>query len=171
MEVTPAGFTTNTVDVITRVTALTVTTRNARTKQTAGSGRSLSVVLPALRLWENVDSGSPPPLGVPYVEEQYLPGPQFIDNDGWQGALVMRPMYSPRIYVPANTGFLADSRYADAIQALYAPDTQFTLASGNRLTVRGDVAPFRGQRTQAAPGWSCIPLTIPLECRSTAILT
>jgi len=171
MEVTPVGFSANTVSVITRVTALTITVKNARYPQASASGRRLTVGLPSLRLWENADSGSPPPVGVPYVEEQYIPGPAFIGNDGDQGILEMRPMYAPRVYVPSNTGFLADSRYADAIQALYAPGTQFTLASGNRLTVRGDVAPYRAQRTNPAPGWSCIPVTIPLRCTSVAILT
>lgn len=170
MEVTPFGFTTNPVDVITNVTALAMTVANARSAKVAAAGRSLTVALPTLRLWENVDAGSPPPMGVPYVEEQYLPGPAFIGNDSDMGILEMRPMYAPRVYVPANTGFLADSRYADAITSLFAPGTQFTLASGNKLIVRGDTAPYRGQRSQAAPGWSCIPITIPLRCRSVAVL-
>jgi hypothetical protein len=165
MEITPAGFTTNTVDTITAVTALTLTTRNARTAEASASGRTISVGLPASIAAEN--KAFTPVGGVPYVEEQYIPGPEMVSTDGGQGLLELRPMYSPRVYVPANNGILADSRYADAIRALFKPCTVLTLptgSSGDWCEVRKDTAPYRGQRAPSVTaGWSCIPITIPLK--------
>jgi hypothetical protein len=169
MEVTSTGFTANPTDVILGVSALTITTRNGRGAQAAGAGRSLVVGLPSLRAWENADFT--PTRGLPFLEEQFMPGIAFTTNDGDDGMLERRPMYSPRVYVPSNTGFLADGRYADAIAALFAPGTQIPIASGEKLVVRGDVAPMLGQRAPAAlPGWSCIPVTIALRCRTVAVL-
>lgn len=168
MEITPTGFAANTVDTITAVSALTLTTRNSRAVESAASGRTISVGLPASIAKEN--EKFVPVNGVPYVEEQYVPGPEFVSTDGGQGLLELRPMYSPRVYVPANVGILADGRYADAIKALFKPATVLTLptgSAGDSCEVRKDAAPFRGQRAPSATaGWSCVPITIPLKAQT-----
>lgn len=160
MEITPVGFAANTVDTITGVTALAVTTRNARSVEIAASARSLTVGLPALRLWENT-SLIPIPQQ-PYVEEQYVPGVEILDEDGRKGVLELRPMYSPRVYVPANTDIAAGSRYADAIRRLFALETDLTIvgaASNEKCEVR--LPPQSGQRApDATSAWSCIPVSI-----------
>ncbi len=79
-------------------------------------------------------------------------------------------MYSPRIYVPDGTGISADGKYADAIRRHYSPGTLMVSTDGARVQVRGDVAPFRGQRLPSTtPGWSCIPITIPCRVRTIAV--
>lgn len=165
MEITPSGFAANPVDTIVAVSALSIVTRNARSAESAASGRSLTVGLPSGRAWENVTYT--PVTGTPYMEEQYLPGPAGFDSDGYAGLLALAPMYSPRIYTPADTGVSGDGRYADAIARLFAPGTAMALSSGDTLIVRNNPAPFRGQRfPSATPGWSCVPVTIPLQVRT-----
>jgi hypothetical protein len=116
--------------------------------EAAAAGRLMSVGLPSNGAWEN--STYIPITGVPYIEEQYIPGPGFIANDGYAGLLELRPMYSPRVYVPLDTGISADGRYADAITRLFLPGTTLPLATGDQFVVRGDVAPMRGQRAPSA---------------------
>lgn len=192
MWVTPSGFATNTPGVVTRVTAtdLDVTlylitypapsfaqsvSSPAMTVEGVASGRSLAVGLPAMQAWENTTLT--PIDGVPYVEEQYVPGPAFVANDGFQGRMELRPTYAPRIYVPASVGIGADGRYADAMLRLFAPGTAIPLptgAAGDSCVVRGqsgEPAPQLGQRSPgASPGWSTIPITIPLRVLTTSSL-
>lgn len=159
MEITPAGFASNPVDVITGVTALAVTTKNGRTVESAGSGRSLTVGLPSDRAWENVQLN--PTSGKPYVEEQYIPGPMHLDSLGANGDIELTPMYQLQIYTPENTGIGAGTRYVDALTVLFAPNTEIPVGS-EKLTVRASPAAFRGQRQIGAPGYSTIPFTVPL---------
>lgn len=173
MEITPAGFAANVVDTIRSISddGLTITTKNARTAERAAAGRSLTVGLPVTRLWENAVPVTAIQQGTPYVEEQYLPGPESLDSGGKGGLITMTPMYSPRVYVPENTGISADGRYADAIKALFTPKTQLTIPGGGVLRVRQKPAPFRGQRGKSAvEGWSCIPITIPCWTQTTNTL-
>jgi hypothetical protein len=166
MEVAPSGFTFNLFGTITAVTDLTMTIAGGRTAEVAAGGRSVIVGLPSQQVWEN--RVFTPTTGAPYVEEQYIPGPKSLDSIGPNGIVTLEPMYSPRIYVPSNTNIGADGRYADAIEALFAPRTLIPLPTGELLYVRGTPAPFRGQRApSAAAGWSCIPITIPCRVQTT----
>lgn len=184
MEVAASGFGTNGVSVITSVSALNlgvsrlVLTTNAEGAQVvtrppmvvegAAAGRSLVAGLPSLRAWENARFDRV--TGQPYVEEQYIPGPETMRTDSYAGLLELTPMYSPRIFAPANRGISADGNYADAIRRLFTPGTTMTLATGEQLIVRGDVAAFRGQRAQSdPPGWSVIPITIPLRVTTVSV--
>jgi hypothetical protein len=168
MELATAGFASNGTRVITQVTPTTITVAGSLTPEVAAAGRTLSVGLPSNRAWENVTYV--PVTGVPYIEEQYIPGPAAMVNDGYAGLLELRPMYSPRVYVPLDTGISADGRYADAITRLFLPGTTLPLATGDQFVVRGDAAPMRGQRAPSAtPGWSCIPVTIPLKVTTVAV--
>lgn len=165
MEVVPAGFGSNPTSTITSVTALAVTVKDARTAENAGAGRSLTVGLPSLRAWENTNFT--PIVGVPYVEEQYIPGPTARLTLGSTSQLEVLPLYSPRIYVPQNTGLGADGGYADALLTLFAPNTTMRLANGDILRVRGDQAPYLGQRYPSDPrGYSVVPVNIPLRLRT-----
>lgn len=178
MEVTPAGFATNVAGVVTNVTAtdLTVTlyqvttvngvrtvTYPAMTIEAPAPGRTLSVGLPTLRAWENVALKKVP--GVPYFEEQYIPGPTVLATIGPNGLLIAEPMYSPRVYVPAGVGIAAGGAYLRALLTLFTSKTVLALPNGDTLRVRGDVGPFLGQRhPDADENWSVEPVTIPFRC-------
>jgi hypothetical protein len=133
MELATAGFASNGTRVITQVTPTTITVAGSLTPEVAAAGRTLSVGLPSNRAWENVTYV--PVTGVPYIEEQYIPGPAAMVNDGYAGLLELRPMYSPRVYVPLDTGISADGRYADAITRLFLPGTTLPLATGDQFVV------------------------------------
>jgi len=164
MEITPAGFTANTVDVLTGVTALTLTTKNARAAETAASGRSISVGLPALRAWENLDFE--PTTGRPFVEEDYLPGPAAQVTLGPLGQIETLPQYVVKFYGLRNTGTGALYRMADAALALFAPRTGLTLSTGDVVTVQTNPAPYRSQLIPSEPGWAVCVVTVPCRGRS-----
>lgn len=160
MEITPSGFVSNPVDVLTGVTATTLTTKNTRTVEAAAGGRIIAVGLPARRGWENI--ALQPVAGMPYVEEDYLPGPAQLRTLGPSGTIEILPQYVVRLFGPQNVGIGALGKYAQAILALFAPKTAIAVGS-NTLRVRGDVAPLRGQLLQDASGWAVIPVNIPLR--------
>jgi hypothetical protein len=140
--------------------------------------------LPSLRALEDIPFTRVD--GQPYLEEQYLPGPGTVPHDGYEGLLKLTPMYVLRLYTPANSGISASAKYADAILRLFAPGTVLPLPNAGSLfypdavlpytgeeslVVRADFAPYPGQRSPSdPPGWSVVPITIPLECRSISIL-
>jgi hypothetical protein len=163
MEVTPAGFTTNTPRVITAVSALALTVSGAVTPESAASGRSLTVGLPSNRAWENV--AFQPTAGVPWVREEFIPGPAAQVTIGPLGELQAEPMYALYVNVPAETG-LTGKRYVDALRVLFAPRTQIALSTGDTIRVRADTGPFAGQLQQSAPGFAVQPFTIPLQLRT-----
>jgi hypothetical protein len=172
MELTPAGFATNTPRVITSVTPAVITVSGAVPVEAFAGGRSLTVGLPSSRSWEGLAFS--PTSGVPWIEEQYLPGPEAIMNDGYQGRYELRPIYAPRVYVQENVGVPADAKYADAIRRLFAPGTSLPLPTGSA----GDVcialdkpAVTRGQRLHTAvAGWTMIPVTIPFRALTVSSL-
>lgn len=163
MEITPAGFATNTRRVIKDVSALAITTTTALTAEAAAGGRSLTVGLPSSRAWENV--AFQPTAGVPWVREEFVPGPTSQVTIGPTGELEATPMYAIHVHVKADSG-LTPVRYVDALRVLFAPRTQITLANGDTLRVRADTGPYAGQLQQSQPGFAVQPLTIPLRLRS-----
>lgn len=166
MEFTPSGFASNPVDTIIDVNDLTVTTKNGRTVEGAAGGRTLSVGLPLARAWENKKPVADPPVpGVPFVKEQYIPGPPAQQvTVGPLGDIELMPMYALHIHVPANSGFEAASAYADAIMRLFTPRTAIPVGSEVlRVLARG---PFRGQLLNSAPGFAVVPITAPLWIRT-----
>lgn len=167
MELVPAGFATNTPRVITGVTALTITVSGAVTAEVAAGGRSLTVGLPSNRAWENV--ALTPTTGVPYVEEQYLPGPVAQVTLGPLGELEALPQYVLLFHLPSSTG-LTVIRYTDALLRLFAPRTAITLANGDVVRVRSDVGPSVGQLQQSQPGFAVKPIAIPLRVRTANIV-
>lgn len=166
MEATPSGFSSNPVDVITNVDALNITTKNTRGAEVAAGGRTLSVGLPLNRGWENKKPVTDPPTqGVPYVLEQYIPGPTAQVTLGALGEIEMRPMYTLQVFVPSESGIEAASKYADSIIRLFAPRTAIAVGS-DVLRVRTDVGPFRGQLLQREPSFAAVSITIPLFLRT-----
>lgn len=171
MEVTPSGFTTNTARVIKAVTATTLTVTATLTAESAASGRTLAVVLPSQRVWENTEpvnaSGTRITLegGTPYVTEEYIPGPTERITLGTYGELEGSPLYRPTVYVPSNTGRAALAKYADALLTLFAPQTPITL-SGALLEVRSNPGPFLGQIVQIETGFAAVAVNVPLRYRT-----
>lgn len=165
MEFTPSGFATNTPHVITAVDATTITTADTITAETASSGRTLTVGLPALRAWENV--AFTPTAGRWYVEEDYLPGPSAQETLGPLGQVEALPQYVLKLYGTAGHGPEALYTVADALLTLFAPRTNLTLSTGDQFVVRTNPAPYRSQLV-AAPqgGWSVVTVTIPGRVRS-----
>jgi hypothetical protein len=166
MEVSGSGFAAsanNAVKTITAVSALAITCSGTTTE--AAGTRTLTVALPGDRAWEGLEFE--PTQGDPWVDEQYLPGPMRRETLGATAQLEVLPQYVLRVYVPAGKGADAARLYADKLLTLFAPSTVMTLASGDTLRVRGDLAPYAGQLIQTGPGWSVIPVTVPLRMRTT----
>lgn len=179
---TRTGFATNTPGVVTGVTAtdLTVTlflityssgvqtvSNPAMTVESAASGRTIAVPLPAMQSYENV--AFQPTAGVPWVEEQFIPGPASQVTIGPLGELEALPMYALYVNVPAETG-LTVKRYVNALRTLFAPRTAIPLANGDVLRVRSDTGPYAGQLQQGQPGFAVQPLTIPLRIRTANVI-
>lgn len=182
MEILASGFGTsdnNGRGVVTHVTALALTVTAydvdevdgklstvARTLavESEGAGREISVPRPGLMAWENIPIR--PTRGVPYTEEQYLPGPPPRQITlGPLGELEIEPMYNVQVHVPENTGFEAAAKYADALATLFAPRTEITVGS-DVARVRPETGPFRGQLRRSEPGWVVVPITFPLRLRT-----
>jgi hypothetical protein len=160
MEVTPAGFSSNTPRVITAVSALAITVSGTVPVQAAAGGRSLTVGLPSSRAWENV--AFQPTAGVPWVREEFLPGPTGQATVGPFGRLDAFPMYALHIHVKDETG-LTVKRYVNALRVLFAPRTKIPLPTSGTLAVRSDTGPYAGQLQQSQPGFVVQPFTIPLR--------
>lgn len=167
MEVVPAGFATNTPRVITLVSALALTVSGAVTPETAAGSRSLTVGLPSQRAWENI--AFQPTAGVPWVREEFIPGPTEQITMGPQGELEATPMYALYVNVAAETGLTA-KRYVQALRVLFAPRTQIPLSTGDTMRVRADTGPYAGQLQQSQPGFAVQPLTIPLRVISANVI-
>jgi hypothetical protein len=159
-ELATAGFASNGTRVITQVTPTMLTVSSPITPEAAAAGRTLSVGLPSSRAWENVTFT--PVTGVPWVEEQYIPGPTVQSTMGPNGLLIAEPMVAVLTHCASDTGLTA-ARYADAVLTLFAPRQSIPLTNGDVLRVRGDVGPFVGQLQQSQPGFAVKPVTIP--CR------
>lgn len=166
MEIVVSGFAAanNGVATVTWVTPTVITVDKTLTTEAAAVNRSLVVGAPSARQWENVKFN--PKLPRPYVEEQYLPGPVSQDSLGPNGWLTLEPQWVLNFHVPEGAGIATDSKYLNAVEALFAPRTAIVLANTDILRVRSDVAPFRSQRQNVAPGWVVAPIAIPLRLQT-----
>jgi len=164
MEITPAGFATNTVDVLTGVTATALTTKNARAVEAVAAGRTISVGFPAVRAFENVTLT--PTSGRPYIEEDFVPATNSLLSFPASGGTVEETgLYVIKWYGLSDTGVSALRKSVDALKALFAPGTTLT-AGSNTVRVRGDTATQAGQIIPLAGGWSVLTLTIPWRAYS-----
>lgn len=159
MEITPTGFAANTTDVITAVSALSITTKTARAAESAASGRTLSSGLPALRAFDNL-AFEPTP-GRPYVEADFVPATATLRTGPAQGGTQeLTGLYVIKWYGLSNTGAANIRKAVDALGALFTPGTTLT-AGSDVIRIRPDQAPYPSQITQRAGGWALCVLTIP----------
>jgi hypothetical protein len=167
MELVPAGFATNTPRVITFVTPLAITVSGSVPVEGAAGGRSLTVGLPSQRAWENVAFEAT--AGVPWVREEFLPGPVSQVTLGPLGELVVEPQYLLHVNVPEETS-LTVKRYITALRTLFAPRTAIALANGDVLRVRSDTAPFPSQLQQSQTGFAEQLFSVPLRLRTNNVI-
>ena len=167
MEVTASGFTPSGNDgaaTVTQVTAQRLRVNRALDAAVAAASRTIVVELPASRAWENV--GFDPVDGVPWVEEQFIPGPNFLATLGPNAEVESRPMYSIRVHVEEGKGIGAARRYADALIARFPMREAITTSDGVVVRVRSDTGPFVGQLQRSQAGFVVVPVTIPLRMRT-----
>jgi hypothetical protein len=167
MEIVPAGFASNTPRVITAVSVLSITVNATLTAEGAAGGRSITVGLPSNRAWENI--AYEPVAGVPWVREEFLPGPTQQATMGPLGELEATPMYALYVNVAAET-VLTEKRYVQALRVLFAPRTAITVTNVGILRVRADTGPYAGQLQPSTPGFAVQPLSIPLRLRSPNVI-
>lgn len=167
MEVTPTGFTQTTPGIVRAVSALALNIVGGRTVQTSGSGRTLSVGVPAVRVFENLEpteNGVVLPeliAGRPYVKEEFAPATQRLTTNSPRGVTESTGLYLLTWAGIANTGMIGIRACADAVLAAFPPARGFALSDGSTLRVRGDVAPWARQITQGDGGWAKTIITIP----------
>lgn len=180
MEVTASGFGTaanNGLGIVTRVEALTLSvsaydlaldsngewTRTARTlvTESADTGRTLSVGLPTIRVWEGLQHKDTLD-GVPWIEEQFVGGPSNRPGAVPHGEAISTPQYQLALHCVAGLGSGALDRYGDALFALLPPGQ----ALGASARVRGDVGPTRSTLTRTHPGFLTLIAAFPLRIRT-----
>jgi hypothetical protein len=163
MEVLGAGFTkaaNNGNKTVTAVSASLLSCAGCAL-ETASEGPTLEVGVPSRRAWEDVKFE--PLVGNPYVVEQYIPGPESAPaapND-----MELFPMYAVHVYVPSNNDIYASARYADALRRHFSPKTKIAVGT-EWIRVRADTSTQVGQRVNPKPGFSLVPVTIPLRVRT-----
>ena len=152
----------NAAAAIVSVAALSMKVNRTLVTEAAAAGKTLTVGLPSYRAWENEELD--PTLGVPYVEEQYLPGPTFLRTATKdQGTVQAEPMYRVEVHVPEGAGSEAADDYTTGIEQLFLHGTSMALENGDTLRVRADTGPYRGQLLQRKAGWATVPVNIPLR--------
>lgn len=162
MEITPASFTTNTVDLITGVTASDLTTLNARAVEAVGT-RSIAVALPSIRAWELTDIT---PNALKWmVREEMIPGPSKLLGQKNGGLVQEIGLYVLTLFGPEKYGPLAMRKMTDALEALFAPGTTVT-AGSHTVRVRTDSSVYSGQILPQGDGHARCQLTVPYEAFS-----
>ena len=163
MELTGTGFSgsgNGEAATITSVSALAITCPG--TSVEAAGTRTLSVVVPANISSENVEFT--PEQNVPYIREEYLPGPMFQATVGTDGELDARPMYVLKVHVPQKTGDAGAWGYVGAIMEHFKPGTALSVTGHDLVQVRRDVAPFAGQLLMFE-AFAVVTVTVPLLVR------
>lgn len=163
MEITPSGFASNPVAVITEVTALTLTTA-ARAVEAAAAGRTIAVGLPALRAWENKDFTRV--VGRPYIDDEYVPATSELRTAPANGGTLEETgLYIIKWFGIPDRGVGGIRKPLSALKLLFTPGTSL-VAGDHTIRVRGDVGPFTGQIIPQGSGWSRCTLTIPWRAYS-----
>ena len=147
--------------VVVSVAALTMQVRSVLATEAASTGRTLAAVLPTRRAWEN--SEFEPDAGAPYLEEQFIPGPNRQLTGTGNATLEVDPQYQIQLHIPADVGAWAGDRYLAAILSRFEPGTNMALSNGDTLRVRTNTGPFGGQAQRFRTGWITVPITIPLR--------
>ena len=168
MEIQPVGFASNPVDVITGITALTLTVATPRTVEAVAAARSIAVGLPALKAFEN-QTLTPIP-GRPYLEEEYAPSTnRLLSFPAKGGTTEETGLYLLKWYGLANTGVSAVRRAIDALKALFAPGTAIVVGTST-VYVRSDVGPYSSQLIPQGNGFAVAVLTVPWRVRTQNVI-
>jgi hypothetical protein len=163
MEVTPSGFGANVVDVITDVSALSITTKTAHAAEVGVTG-SLTAYLPGLRAYENERFTKDPKR--PYLEEEFVPATAgMITMPAATGDLEETGLYVIRLYGLSAYGIVGLRSMIDALRARFSPGTTITAGSAS-LRVRTDVSTQASQIIAQDNGWSACTLRIPWLART-----
>lgn len=173
VELLPAGFSTNNPDVITAVSALSITTANTHTAQASGSGRTLSVGLPSLRSWEGI--GIEPTEGLHFLEEEWVPATsEVITLPASSGTMQEAGLYVLRWYGLQRYGSTPIRKCVDALRALFTPGTNITAGAS---TVRigtprsaSAVGPTASQILPDGKGWLACTVRIPWWSQTTNVV-
>lgn len=169
MEVTPVGFTQTTPGIITQVSALTMAIAGGRSVQTSGSGRSLSVNTPTVRVFGNLEPSEAGvvlpnlPTGRPYYEEAFAPSTQQLLTNSTRGVIEHTGLFLVTWAGLANYDDIGIRRCADAVLTAFPPQYAWTLTDGSVLRVRGDIAPWAREITRRDGGWAAVIITIPWQ--------
>lgn len=163
-EIVPVGFAANTIDTLIGVTASDLTTANPRAVEGVAGGRTLSVGLPLLRVFEN-DPVFTPVAGRPYFEEDFVPATATLSGTRTGGYVYDRGLYIAKWYGLSGVGISALRKGVDALKALFAPGTAL-VAGSSIVRILPLPAPQTGQIIPLTSGWSCLLLTISWEVES-----
>ncbi len=164
-ELAPTGFTQTTPGVITAVSALALTISGGRTVQASGAARTLSVGLPAIRVYDN--RGAHPTVLRPYVTNEVMQsatdGADVKTLPTSRGRLAENWLSFWTIYGIAGTGDEAILAYVDALKARFTGGTVLTLRDSSTVFIPGDRSPKRGQILPVDGGWARCQVTIQLR--------
>lgn len=138
-----------------------LTVDRSLTTESSGPNKTIRALLPSGRAYENDDYA--PVAGYPYLEEQFLPGPNTQLTAGPNGRMEGLPLYVMTVNVPLNVGIGARNAYAQAILDHFRPRYAFDLSDGSRAQVRTAPAPFMGQGQRVTDGYMSLAVTIPLR--------
>ena len=160
MEVTPSGFTDNSIGVIKTVTATAMDFYSSRSAEASQTG-TLTVGIPAIREWENVAAERQPNRWL--LREQYIPGVPTKNGLGSQGNVEQYPAYVLTIESLAGIGTAAISAMIHHFKtSTFPPMLAISLAGGDTVRVQGDPAPFASQVLNREAGIAEVVFTIPL---------
>jgi len=163
MEVQPSGFVDNEPTVIEWLDDTTMVVSTELTAEVAAAGRSLTVGIPSIRSWDNIEVDLVE--GLWHVEEDFIPGPKSKATLSMRGQIHHQPMYVLRLYGIAGTGVDALYRVGDAILSQFAPGSALPMSDGSALRVSTEMAPFYGQITYYE-NQPVLTITIPLWKRT-----
>jgi hypothetical protein len=122
---------------------------------------------PADRSWPNVDFT--PPVDRAHIESDYVPGPRpVITMPTSTGVVEASGLFVVRYCGLTDRGESIITEVAAAILEAFRPGTSETLASGNVLRIRGDLAPYPSQILPTGDtNKSRCTITIPWRCYAT----
>lgn len=164
MEVVPDGFADNTVANIESVTALKITIDAARPAESEAGSRSLTVGMPVLRAWENVENQRI--AGRWYLREEYIPGAGEVIGVGPTSKVEYIPLYILHVEGLADVDVTALFRVVQSILDAFPPMLAIVLDNNDIVRVRTMPAPYASQILSRNTGAPESVVTIPLVART-----
>jgi hypothetical protein len=164
MEVVPDGFADNTVANIVSVTDLKITIDEDRPAESEAGSRSLTVGMPVLRAWENVENKRV--AGRWYLREEYIPGAGEVIGVGPLSKVEYTPLYFIHIEGIADVDVTALFRVTQAVLLAFPPMLAIVLDNNDIVRVRTEPAPYAGQILSRNTGAPESVVTIPLVART-----